>query len=767
MALERLYIPVLCYQLRKDLVFGMLVGSNVQYADQSVASLTQTFSNYLQRRYKRYDEYPDVDLDDPKLRIVEVSTRPSYIDKTGYYPLPHQVAVPVPAVYGENEAGVLECHLPLFDIMFHYYDQRQLNTLLKTISLNVLSDTPPEQIHRMCALPKPELVLVELRINQARQRTWSLGIERPAPQLLQQLAERFPPRKPPKGHKLATQPDSAWELEDKVEEIIQTLLLTEHSVLVLGEHGVGKSAALRQAFRKMQNYSRKGDIDRSFWRLNPQQITASSKYLGEWQGKLETLVEELKQQQGILWLDNIMDLLSGDSDRVETSMAAFLLPYLSSQQVQVAAEISPRELDSLRSLMPNFARAFQLVHIPQLPEHKIYSILERYADHVKQTRKIHILPEAIKRTYTLLDRYFPYEQFPGKALRFFGSCIHRIEQDRQEQHHTSDSVLGSDLVIQTMEEQTGMPALFLKNEHPLDPIELKSFFEQRIIGQEAAVEELCRIVKIFKTGLNNPRKPIATMLFAGPTGVGKTASAKALADYFFGKGQKGSPLIRIDMSEYQSPMQLSRLLGEGNKTSELVRSVRERPFSVVLFDEVEKAHPAVFDTLLTLFDEGLLIDGFGRMTCFYNTIIILTSNLGAEATPALGFNTAIDPEQQYLSAIRRFFRPEFVNRIDTILPFNKLGRTDVLQIAHKELREVVQLTGLRDRNISLVYSDNIVEHLLNIGFDERYGARPLQRAIDRTIVQPLALWLLKNPDIVHQTIHVSLLEGRIVFSKPT
>ena len=316
------------------------------------------------------------------------------------------------------------------------------------------------------------------------------------------------------------------------------------------------------------------------------------------------------------------------------------------------------------------------------------------------------------------------------------------------------TVVTKEAVINNFVDQTGLPKLFLRDDILLNQKELKDHFSNRIIGQNAAVEKLCEVVKIFKAGLNNPGKPITTLVFAGPTGVGKTASAKALADYFFGKGQKQSPLIRIDMSEFQYAGQLSRFIGSGTEAGKLIQDVRERPFSVLLLDEVEKAAPAIFDALLTVLDEGILVDAFGRITNFRNTIIILTTNLGASNRQSIGFQDSTNKDDIYLSAINSFFRPEFVNRIDGVVMFNSLGEKDIFKITLKELSELKKREGFEKRGLDVHFTENVAKFLAKSGFDERYGARPLQRMLEQSIVNPLANWLLQHPTVKDRKLFV-------------
>jgi ATP-dependent Clp protease ATP-binding subunit ClpA len=292
---------------------------------------------------------------------------------------------------------------------------------------------------------------------------------------------------------------------------------------------------------------------------------------------------------------------------------------------------------------------------------------------------------------------------------------------------------------------------------------MRQFFQQRIIGQDSAIEVVMGVVKIFKAGLNNPHKPISTLLFTGPTGVGKTACAKALADYFFGMGQKRSPLVRIDMSEFQHPAQLARFIGAGGEVGKLVQDIRERPFSVLLLDEIEKADPSVFDALLTVLDEGHLVDNYGRVTNFKNTIIIMTSNLGASSRGSVGYGEGSKPN--YEAAVLKFFRPEFVNRIDHIVPFEPLLQDNIKKIIDKELQEIGQREGIAKRKLHLRFHPSLPQHLLQVGFDERYGARPLQRALENEVIAPLAEWLLLHPQLQNRRLTLEWKEGRLqIFS---
>jgi ATP-dependent Clp protease ATP-binding subunit ClpC len=231
-------------------------------------------------------------------------------------------------------------------------------------------------------------------------------------------------------------------------------------------------------------------------------------------------------------------------------------------------------------------------------------------------------------------------------------------------------------------------------------------------------------------------------LFAGPTGVGKTAVAKTLAEYFFANGQTHDPLIRIDMSEFQHPGHIGKLIGsDNNRPGKLIQHVRNKPFSVVLLDEIEKAHDSIFDNFLSMLDEGFITDRFGRTTDFRNTIIIMTTNLGVKQNRGIGFAN-INKSEVSLGDIKNYFRPEFFNRIDQVLIFNGLDQKAIEQIAVRELQHLTRRPGILQRGISLRFTNALVQHVCAVGFSMEYGARPLQRAIERIVIPPLTEFLL-------------------------
>jgi len=748
--MEKLVYPLLYYQLSENRVLGLLVGTDHQIIDKDVRHVKSTLTTHLKRLYKKYDDYPYTPFESFRMKTFEVKVRPVYRDKNRSYPSSNLLKVPVDAVFGPTDQGHFCCFLPLLGESFYYYDSKLLLSLVQNFAMNILNKKTPDEIYRMITGLRPQLDEISLRINLYREYNFNNGWSfKDKFKELEAMAERYPQPKSLRKN-IAAFPEAAWELEREVGETVDKIVSTRSNILLVGKHGTGKSSVLRQAMRKITAKSSK--LDLTFWQLMAQRITARAKYLGEWQQNVEELLYELECANGILWVVDMVQLLQTGGEGPEDSVAAFLTSFLQNGKLQMLGEVTPSQLESMRRMLPGFVENFQVVVLEELPEDKIQNILDKFADYCRQNMKIDLDKKALSVSYRLLLRYYPYESFPGKGVKFLSQCVNQALKDNRTRITKKE-------VIDNFIKQTGMPELFLRDDLLLDDKELTAYFKNKIIGQDTAIESLSNVVKIFKAGLNSPAKPIATMIFAGPTGVGKTASTKALAEYFFGKGQKKSPLVRIDMSEFQHPAQLARFIGVGGEVGKLVQEIRERPFSVLLLDEIEKADPSVFDALLTVLDEGLLVDAYGRVTNFRNTIIIMTSNLGASNRASVGFGGG--DTTNFESAIGKFFRPEFVNRIDHIVTFNTLEQEHIQAITRLELEALNKREGFDKRQVTLSFSNRLEKHLAEIGFDKRYGARPLQRALENEIIAPLAKWLLEKPNIMGCQLRLDLVEGQL------
>jgi ATP-dependent Clp protease ATP-binding subunit ClpC len=752
--MEKFVYPLLYYQLPDKKVLGILVGSYHQVVDKDLKNVKSTLTTYLKREYKKFDDYPYTPFENFRMKTFEIKTRPVYREQNKSYPSGKVVKVPVEAIYGPTDQGHYCCFLPTLNENFYYYDPKLLPSLVQNFSSNILNQKKPDEIYRIITGLRPQLSEISLRININREYNFNNGwSQKERFKELRALAEQYPQNKSIRKN-LTAFPEAAWELENEVETTIENIVSNRANILLVGNHGTGKSSVLSQAIRKISAKSSKLNI--TFWQLMSQRITARTKYLGEWQQNVEELIDELDYANGILWIVDMLQLLQTGGEGPEDSVAAFLSSFLQSGKLQLVGEVTPSQLDSMRRMLPGFVENFQLIEIHELPEHKIHSILDKFADYCSKNIKVDINKKAIELCYRLLLRYYPYESFPGKAVRFLSQSVNKALL------HSHKTIDNND-IINNFVEQTGMPELFLRDDMLLNDVKLKKYFTDKIIGQNTAIESLTNVVKVFKAGLNSPVKPITTMIFAGPTGVGKTASTRALADYFFGKGSKKSPLVRIDMSEFQHPSHLSRFIGVGGEVGKLVQEIRERPFSVLLLDEIEKAHPSVFDALLTVLDEGILVDSFGRITNFRNTIIIMTTNLGSSNRASVGFGDG--NLSNYESVIGKFFRPEFVNRIDNIVIFNSLEYEHIRGITRLELKAVNDREGFLKRNIKISFSSTLEEYISNTGFDKRYGARPLQRVIENEIIAPLAKFLLHNANITNCTLCLDIVNDVLKITK--
>ena len=750
--MKKIEYPILYFRLQEECFLGLLVGTEYQVIEKSAQKVKSVLTERLQKAYKRDGEYPDMEIQNPMMKMIDLPVRPCLRKGNATYPLAKTLRIETPLVYGMEEEEVYDCYLPLLDANFYCYDPGQLDTLARHFLKSLFDEMSPTELFRHLLYPHPQLDTVVMRVKEETE--YDFNFPPCKPRLLERLADRYPYPKSVR-RSLNPLPDAAWELDSYILRATDIIVKQKASLLVCGHPGTGKTAVIKAAFKKIAAFGKKSTPSYSFWRIRAQRITATSKYLGEWQEVVESIIAELQNEKGILWVEDVVELLRQGSLSVQNSVAAYMLPFIQTGKLQLVGEVTPQELESLRRFLPGFAESVQVLEIPELPPARINIIFKKFSDAVGQTLRIAIKKEAVEASLQLLKRFYPYESFPGKGIRFLGECIGEAQLNNKAR-------ITKHQVIQQFIRRSGLPELFLRDDLLLDQQELTAFFNQRIIGQQEANRQLCDIIKVFKAGLNNPHRPIATLIFAGPTGVGKTASARALADYFFGKGQKQTPLIRIDMSEFNHPSRITRFIGEGRQPGKFVSEVRNKPFAVLLLDEAEKADPSIFDAFLSMLDEGVLVDAFGRVTSFRNCIIVLTTNLGASNQRSIGFGSSTPNQATWLGAIGRFFRPEFLNRIDNIVIFNPLTKEDIRQITLKELEEVKRREGFLKKGLRIVFDSSITDFLASVGFDEKYGARPLQRAIEDHIVRPLAKWLLQNPGVQNQEVVVAHKEKIVI-----
>jgi ATP-dependent Clp protease ATP-binding subunit ClpC len=470
------------------------------------------------------------------------------------------------------------------------------------------------------------------------------------------------------------------------------------------------------------------------------------RYLGQWQERCEEVIEELSSVAGVLCVEGLIDLVRLGGGDPTASVAAFLLPYLQSGQLRVVAEATPSELDACRRLLPGFPQAFETVRVEELRDAAAAAALEEVASSGSRHMGLELDEGAANAALRLFRRFMPYHPLPGRAGEFLRRLFDREKQSGQ-------SRVDTDQVVERFLCETGLPELFLDDELPLPFDDVLAALREDVIGQDDACRTVARLVCTLKTGLNDPRRPVGALLFCGPTGVGKTQLAKTLSQYLFGHGDHADRLVRLDMSEYSAGAAAERLVTKADGTpSDFIGRVRRQPFVVVLFDEIEKAAPEVFDMLLGLLDEGRLTDRYGRTTWFRTAIVVMTSNLGTSRNESIGF---VDSSREtYQREVRAFFRPEFFNRLDGIVTFSPLDRRTCAAVTRKELTDLTRREGFVKRRLQLRFSDSLVDHLVAEGFHPSYGARPLQRAVERHVVSRVSRYLVKNPQLRAGTLEI-------------
>ncbi|MBF0619642.1 MAG: ATP-dependent Clp protease ATP-binding subunit [Candidatus Omnitrophica bacterium] len=592
---------------------------------------------------------------------------------------------------------------------------------------------------------------------------------------------------------------------NEIERVVQVLSRrTKNSPVLLGEAGIGKTAIVEGLAQQIVA----GDVpeilrDKTIVVLDLAMMIAGTKYRGQFEERIKAVMEELKRNgKLILFIDEIHTLVGAGAAEGAVDAANILKPALARGEIQC---IGATTLDEYRKNIEKDAaleRRFQTIMVQPPSVEQTIQILKGLRDKYEAHHRVKYSDEALEAAAKLSDRYITGRFLPDKAVDIIDesgasarlkamvtpadikgmeaeienfrkekesfikqqdfekaaklrdqekAVREQMEKRRSEWMAKRDDaslIIGLDDIARVVSQWTGVPLIRLEEKESERLLKMEDELSSKVVGQKEAISAIARAVRRSRAGIKNPRRPIGSFVFLGPTGVGKSYLARALAEFMFGDE---NALIQIDMSEYMDKYNVSRLVGAPpgyvgyEEGGQLTEKVRRRPYSVVLLDEVEKAHPDVFNVLLQVLEDGRLTDSLGRVIDFRNTIIIMTSNLGVEAMKkqgSLGFATRKEEDtydtmkDKLLSEIKRVFKPEFLNRIDDTIVFRSLTREDLSKIIELEIKEVC--SRLKDKNIPLEITPAAFDFLIEKGFDPVYGARPLKRTIQKYIEDPLS-----------------------------
>ena len=544
--------------------------------------------------------------------------------------------------------------------------------------------------------------------------------------------------------------ERAVERQDVVSQL--TALLTgkrRQAVAVIGPPGVGKTTILNEVAHRIAHQSKDPADARPVFFVDASRLVAGENWFGDWQRQTLDVLEECEVADVVWFVGNLLPLLdAGKNIASEQNVAMLMKPALAGHRLTIVGEGSTAAWSQLSLRDAGFARLFTAFRVDEPGSDQAQRILAGVAEERAQTLGLDITEAALAATSELSRRY-------ASTGSPFGAAAHLLRRVAEAAVADGGRRLDRSAVVRHFCAETGLPEFLVRDEVPLPEDEIRAAFARRLIGQDRAVSLMTDLVTVIKAGLSDLGRPLGSFLFVGPTGVGKTETAKALASFLFGTDQR---LTRFDMSEFSGWDAVTRFLGSRDEEGKLVAAVRRRPFSVVLLDEIEKASPAIFDLLLQVLGEARLTDEAGRSADFRNVVVIMTSNLGVDTLKrAVGFDAgslADRYKSHFLAEAQRFFRPELFNRIDHIVPFLPLQTSAIRDITAREMDKFLGREGLRQRKVELQIADGVLLWLAERGVDERYGARPLKRVIERQLTSPLARALADASSEQPRTIRV-------------
>jgi ATP-dependent Clp protease ATP-binding subunit ClpC len=599
--------------------------------------------------------------------------------------------------------------------------------------------------------------------------------------------------------------------EDELQRVMQVLVRrTKNNPVLIGEPGVGKTAIVEGLAQKIAS----GDVPellkgKRLLALDLTAMIAGSKFRGEFEERLKTVLEEVKRarKEVILFIDEVHTVVGAGAAEGAMDAGNILKPALARGELQC---IGATTLDEYRKIEKDQAleRRFSPVYVDQPSVEDSIKILHGLRPRYEEHHGLRITDEAVEAAVRLSSRYISDRFLPDKAIDLMDEAASRVrlavfnlppelrdmqarleqmeqemedasartdyetaarikaekvvlekefEQKRTEwlSNHKIDEVVDEEDIAEVVSKWTGIPVKRMVEEEMTRLLDMEKELHRRVVGQHEAIEAVSDAIRRSRAGLRDPKRPMGSFIFVGPTGVGKTELARALAEYLFGSEDA---IVRVDMSEYGERHTVARMIGSPpgyvgyDEGGQLTEAVRRRPYQVVLFDEIEKAHPEVFNVLLQVLDDGRLTDGHGRTVDFRNTLIIMTSNVGTQFLPKhqgfgfkpQGFNDEDQREVQKRvdEALKQTFRPEFLNRIDDVIIFRHLTLDELKQIVDIQVSDLAGRLALS--GVGLKLTDAAREHLAEVGYDRQFGARPLKRAIQREVETPLSRRLLRG-----------------------
>lgn len=731
----------------KNLVYGEVLNTDIKLFSGNSDKLIRKAAEKIRKNNDVFVYNTDVP-EEYRMKILPVKTYPSDWGKKRKYRFPDAEFLDTVIIYGKKPSnhGYI-CHIPWFGMEFTYFDSEEPDLAASSQIAEVLMHSDYDTFYNYTMLSAPELRKFSIKTEKEKKK-------KPASVYIPEIlnADPFPSLHPNPGKNMM--PRTAWERQNLVRTSAEKLLKERANIIFIGESGTGKSLIIESIARLISEEKKTAsspDTVNLVWTTNPYRMISGAKYFGDWQEICEKMMEDLEYYNGILYIQDIIGLFKGSGGSAHSSIASYLIYFLKRGKIRIIGEMSPGELEKAYRLLPAFTGLFQIVPVDEMNDSSVMYVMNNYTSYIKKYTNTSFDKDSLNLNFRLLKKYILNEKFPGKAVRFLKAVAVKAAKMKI-------SEIKPEFINKVFSEKTGLPEIMFQDSLPFSENQVQDYFRKKVIGQKEAGDVFASLISTYKAGLNNPGKPIGTVLLTGPSGTGKTTSAKVLSEFMFGSSGRLNTLFRLDMSELQSGYQLSRILGNSDEPGILIQHIRSNPFSVILLDEVEKAHPVFFDVIMTLLDEGILSDWSGREVSFRSSIIIMTSNLGSSSAPSIGLEPA---ETDYMKSIRNHFRPEFLNRIDHIIMFHPLDSESVKTITSMELDKLKMMEEIRERNIGLKFSEALIEWVSRIGVHPKFGARPLQRTIDQKIVPVLCRHLLKNTERFSFQLCIELQNGEV------